>query len=59
MSKVEFNYNNEMYICNGCDILLCPLCKNNHNKEHNIINYELKNYICNKHNESFIAYCKQ
>ena len=52
-------YNNEMYICNGCNILLCPLCKNNHNKEHDIINYDLKNYICNKHNESFIAYCNK
>ena len=52
-------YNNEMYICNGCNILLCPLCKNNHNKEHKIINYDLKNYICNKHNEPFISYCNQ
>ena len=67
LSKIECNnckkkkyeiYNNEMYICNECNIILCPLCKNKH-KNHNTINYDLKNYICNKHNESFIAYCNQ
>ena len=67
LSQIECNnckkkkydiYNNEMYICIGCNILLCPLCKNIHNKEHNIINYDLKNYICNKHNEVLFKYCE-
>ena len=38
---------------------LCPLCKSSHNKNHNIINYNDKNYICNKHNELFIKYCNE
>ena len=52
-------YNNEFYLCNTCNIKLCPLCKSSHNKNHNIINYNDKNYICNKHNELFIKYCNE
>ena len=67
LSKIECNkckrkkyetYNNEMHVCLECNNLLCPLCKNNHNKEHSLINYDLRNYICNKHNNMYIAYCK-
>jgi len=55
-------YKNEFYRCNFCKINLCPLCKskhiindndldknNNNNNYHNIINYNDKNYICEKH----------
>jgi len=49
--------NNELYICLKCKINLCPLCKLNHEKDHDIINYDNKNYICNKHNENYIKYC--
>ena len=35
-----------------------PLCLSIHNKNHNIINYERKNYICEIHNEGFISYCQ-
>ena len=52
-------YNNEFYICNTCNKNICPLCKLNHNKNHIIINYDDKNYICKKHNESYIKYCKK
>ena len=31
-------YNRIMYICNSCKIFLCPLCHQNHDKSHNIIN---------------------
>ena len=51
-------HNNEFYICNNCGKKLCPLCKTIHDPKHNIINYEDKNYICRKHNDSFIKYCK-
>ena len=51
-------YNNEFYICYECKINLCPLCKSIHDKTHSIINYDNKNYICNKHNESYIKYCE-
>ena len=46
LSKIECNickrkkyelFNNEIYICNECNILLCPLCKNNHNHNHNVL----------------------
>ena len=47
-------HNNEFYICNTCNKNICPLCKLNHDKSHIIINYEDKNYICDKHNEPFI-----
>ena len=51
-------HNNEFYICNNCGKKLCPLCKAIHNPNHNIINYEDKNYLCKKHNDTFIKYCK-
>ena len=51
------SYNKIFYRCNKCKINICPLCKIKH--EHNIIEYELKNYICDIHNEKYIAYCKE
>ena len=50
-------YNNEFYICLKCNINLCPLCKLKHDNNHDIINYESKNYKCNKHNENYTKYC--
>jgi len=52
-------YKNQIYKCCNCNINLCPLCKLNHNKEHIIIDYELKNYICKIHGERFASYCKE
>ena len=51
--------NKEFYKCSTCNINLCLLCKSVHQSNHNIINYDQKNYICDKHNEHFIKYCKQ
>ena len=52
-------HKNEFYICNTCNKNICPLCKSNHNKNHNIINYEDKNCRCHNHeDEKFIKYCK-
>jgi len=50
-------YKNEFYICNTCKKDICPLCKSTHEKKHNIINYEEKEYICGIHNEIYIKYC--
>jgi len=50
--------NNEFYRCNTCKINICPLCKSSHNKEHIIINYDNKNYICEIHNKEYVKYCK-
>jgi len=52
-------YNNQFYRCISCKINLCPLCKSNHDKTHNIIDYDNKNYICEKHNEIYNLYCKE
>ena len=51
-------YENKFYICCNCNINLCPLCKNYHDKKHIITKYEDKNKICNKHGERYIFYCK-
>ena len=56
--KNNININEELYICNDCNIKLCSLCKYKHNKRHNIINYNEKNYICKKHKVGFIKYWK-
>ena len=46
------------YRCNTCDINICPFCKSNHYKNHKIINYDDKNFICDRHDENFISYCE-
>ena len=51
-------HNNEFYICNICNKNICPLCRSVHDKRHKIINYDDKDYICKKHNDSFTKYCK-
>ena len=52
------SYNNIFFICNTCKINLCPLCKDQHDKYHYIIDYEDKNSICPKHDRIYISYCK-
>ena len=52
-------FKNEFYLCIGCKMNLCPLCKSVHEKTHSIINYDNKFYICNKHNETFVKYCEE
>ena len=47
-------YKNSFYRCNICNKNICPKCKINH--EHKLINYDDKNYMCNKHNELYISY---
>ena len=36
-------YNNKFFRCLTCSNNICPLCKESHNKNHNIIDYEQKN----------------
>ena len=50
-------YGNKFYICVNCKFKLCPLCKTSHDKSHNIIDYDEKNYICATHFESYTSYC--
>ena len=50
-------FNNEFYICYECKKNICPLCKTIHDNTFTIINYDNKNNICNKHDETLIQYC--
>ena len=52
-------YNNQFYLCCDCKIDLCPLCKLTHKKEHKLIDYKMKNYLCNIHGERYIFYCEE
>ena len=47
-NRGEIN-NKEFYKCCQCNMNLCPLCKSIHDKKHDIINYDLRNYVCNIH----------
>ena len=51
------SYNKIFFRCNKCKINICPICKNKHKKEHNIINYNEKNSICEMHNKPYTLYC--
>ena len=52
-------FKNQFYICHSCNISLCPLCKSCHDKEHHIIDYDLKDFSCKEHNESYISFCNE
>jgi len=51
-------YGNNFYIC-SCQNKICQLCINNHEKSnnHNLIYYNKRFTICNKHINEFISYC--
>jgi hypothetical protein len=58
--KIEETYKyDEFYNCLECKKYLCIFCKEIHNKEHKIVKYEEKNYICNMHNKRYISYCNK
>ena len=57
-SNKSIAYNTTFHKCLTCDKNICPLCKQNHDKVHKIINYDIKYYICNKHNENYFSYCE-
>ena len=56
--KKSESFNNSFYVCGKCNIYICPLCSSIHNKEHKLIEYDNKNYICLKHFEQFISHCE-
>ena len=51
-------YDNTFYRCNFCKINLCPICFSKHDKSHNVVNYDDKDYICEEHNKNYIEYCE-
>ena len=56
-SNKNISYNNIFYRCFQCKKNLCPLCKSSHDQTHNIIEYDEKYFLCNKHYESYTWYC--
>ncbi len=53
------SYENMFSICCQCKQILCPLCKDTHDKSHRIINYDDKYFICQNHGEYYIKYCNK
>ena len=47
----------ELYFCFDCQKNICPLCRNKHNKSHNIIDYDNLNFFCKEHNDFFSKFC--
>ena len=52
------SYRNIFYICNTCKLYLCPLCKANHDKTHNFVDYDQICFKCDTHDELYSSYCK-
>ena len=59
-NKININnsQNKEFFVCDTFKIQLCTSCCHNHDKNHDLIYYDSKNYICEKHKEIYDAYCK-
>jgi len=58
LNNKSTTYNNLMYTCFICNVNICPGCKIKHDKQHKIINFDEKNYICEKHYENYTKYCE-
>jgi len=55
-SKASF-YNNLLSICTKCKCNICRGCENTHDRTHKIIDYENKNFICEKDFDNYNSYC--
>ena len=54
-----YTYKNEFYRCNNCKMNLCPICELKHDKNHRIVEYDRRNYVCTEHNKSYHSFCKK
>ena len=52
-------HENKFYKCFSCQMNLCPICKFHHDKSHEIISYDEKDFNCRIHNESYNNYCNK
>ena len=52
-----YTYKNEFYRCNTCKINLCPMCEPKHDKDHVIIDYDRRNFVCEEHKRSYHSFC--
>ena len=57
--KNKGNNEDEFFKCFSCSKNLCSLCKKSHDKTHKLVVYEERNYICDKHYDTFVKYCNQ
>ena len=51
------SYKKLFYKCIRCKQNLFSLCNAKHDESHGIIKYEIKNYVCEEHNEKYISFC--
>ena len=51
--------NNQFFQCLTCNKSICIFCNSKHDKNHKIIDYDKKNYICKKHNNKYTSYCNE
>ncbi len=54
----EKSPNKIFYFCGTCKQNLSPIYKDYHSENHNIINYDLKKYICFEHGDNYNSYCQ-
>ena len=52
-----YSYDSKFFKCCDCNAYLCLMCKQKHDKAHVVIDYDLKNYLCNIHGERYTSYC--
>ena len=50
-------FGNSFFVCFSCKKNICPLCKDNHEKSHIVIDYSQKDFKCKLHNEYNSLYC--
>ena len=51
--------NDKLFECLTCNNHLCIKCYENHNKEHNLVNFEQSKFICKIHNKKFVSFCNK
>ena len=56
-NNIANTYGKQMFICNICQVRLCPLCRQSHDKTHKLVEYNSKNYYCELDSEPYTAYC--
>ena len=52
-------HKNVFYKCCDCNINLCPLCNEFHDKSHTIIDYDQIPYYCEEHGDFYSKYCNK
>ena len=51
------SFDNKFFICFDCKKNLCPICKDKHEKEHLIFDYDDRDFYCQDHSDGYICYC--